>query len=243
MIETALLDGDIICYRCAAVTENENEDLACWQAGEMIRRILHETNAMQYRCFLTGSDNFRYSIYPEYKANRKNIPKPKHLQTIREHLVTQWNATVTDGIEADDAMGIAQCSEYDGTSVIASIDKDMLMIPGHHYNFVKMEHRFISPLEGLRNFYLQLILGDKSDNIPGFDGKMRPKVPQFLQPVVDELELCMSEKEMYELVYAMWEDKDMFMKAAQCLYIQKKENDVWQRPNIELCNESLPTDL
>jgi hypothetical protein len=33
----------------------------------------------------------------------------------------------------------------------------------------------VSPLEGLRNFYFQLIMGDKTDNIPGYDGKMRLK--------------------------------------------------------------------
>jgi 5'-3' exonuclease len=90
----------------------------------------------KHRCFLVVVSNFRYDIYPEYKANRKDMQRPKWLQVVREHLVTDWKATVTDGIEADDAMGIAQCTEHDGDSMICSIDKDMLMIPGHHYNFV-----------------------------------------------------------------------------------------------------------
>src|SRR5687768_11712302 len=105
MVETALIDGDIVAYRCAAATENETEDIAKWQVSEMMNRILHETNALGYKCFLTGSDNFRYSIYPDYKANRRDMPRPRWLQHVRSHLVTTWNATVTDGIEADDAMG------------------------------------------------------------------------------------------------------------------------------------------
>lgn len=230
MIETAIVDGDIVAYRCAAATENEPEELAQWQTSEMMRRILHETNAMEHRCFLSGSDNFRYSIYPEYKANRKDMPRPKWLQTVREHLVTAWNASVTDGIEADDAMGIAQCTEHDN-SIICSIDKDMLMIPGHHYNFVKQEFRHISPLEGLRNFYTQLILGDRTDNIPGYDGKMRSQVPKFLVGAVNYLEECMSEWEMYTHVKEMWADEAMFMTAAHCLWIQRKENDKWIPPN------------
>jgi hypothetical protein len=155
----------------------------------------------------------------------------KWLQVVREHLVTDWKATVTDGIEADDAMGIAQCTEHDGDSMICSIDKDMLMIPGHHYNFVKQEFRMVSPLEGLRNFYFQLIMGDKTDNIPGYDGKMRTKVPQFLEGAVSYLDQCMTEWEMFDHVKNMWNDDTMFMTAAQCLWIQRKPNDKWTPPD------------
>lgn len=231
MIETVLVDADIVCYRCAAATEQQGPELAVWQTSEMMRRILHETNAMQHRVFLSGSNNFRYSIYPEYKANRKDMPRPKWLQLVREHLVTDWQATVTDGIEADDAMGIAQCTEHDDNSIIASIDKDMLMIPGRHYNFVKQEFRHISPLEALRNFYFQLIMGDRTDNIPGYDGKMRQSVPKFLESAVSYLDECMTEWEMYEHVRNMWSDEDMMHIAAQCLWIQRKEGDKYTPPN------------
>src|SRR5688572_29070232 len=100
MVETALIDADLIAYRVGAVTENADEGIAHWQASEMINRLLHETNAVGYKCFLTGSNNFRYQLYPNYKANRTDMVKPKWLQSIREHLVSVWNATVTDGIEA-----------------------------------------------------------------------------------------------------------------------------------------------
>lgn len=231
MIETVLVDGDIVCYRCAAATEHETEDIARWQTSEMMRRILHETNAMQHRCFLSGGSNFRYDVYPEYKANRNDMPKPKWLQSVREHLVTEWNAKVTDGIEADDAMGIAQCSEHDGDSVIASIDKDMLQIPGYHYNFVRLEHRNISPLEGLRNFYKQLIMGDRTDNIFGFDGKARQTVPKFLAEKVEYLDECMNEADMFAHVREMYNDDERMLMNGQCLYIcRKDENERWQFP-------------
>lgn len=230
MVETALVDGDIVCYRCAAATENETEDIAKWQVSEMMNRILYETDAVGYKCFLTGSDNFRYSIYPNYKANRRDMQRPKWLQHVREHLVAVWNATVTDTIEADDAMGIAQM-DADGDTCIASIDKDMLMIPGQHYNFVKQEFRTISPLEGLRNFYRQLILGDRSDNIPGYDSKMRQKVPQFLQPTMDLLDICTNELEMFQVVKDMYKlSMEEMLIYGRCLYIQKKENDTWNFP-------------
>lgn len=229
MIENCLIDADIVCYRCAAATENEEVGIALWQTDEMMRRILHETNSVGYTAFLSGSGNFRYAIYPEYKANRKDVPKPKHYQAIREHLVVQWKAVVTEGIEADDAMAIAQTADPDNT-IIASIDKDMLQVPGRHYNFVKLEHRHVSPLEGLRWFYTQLILGDKADNIFGYDGKARAKVPQFLQPKIDDLEEYQTEMEMFSLVRDMYNNDEQMLMNGQCLWLQRRENDLWAWP-------------
>ena len=232
MIEHVLIDADIVAYRCSAATENDAEDIAHWQASEMVRRIVHETNAMQYHLYLTGSDNFRYSVYPDYKANRKDVPKPTWLQSVRAHLVTEWGAKVINGIEADDQLGIDQMM-YDGTSIIASIDKDLLMIPGFHYNFVKQEMRTVSPLEGLRHFYTQLIMGDRSDNIPGYDGKMRVKVPKFLEADVAYLEECMSESEMFEHVASMYDagiGREQLVINGKLLWIMRKENDHWNPP-------------
>jgi DNA polymerase-1 len=229
LIETALLDGDIIGYRNAAAYANEDENLARWQTGEMVRRILHETNAMGFVCFLSGSSNFRYDIYPEYKANRRDVPKPRHLATIREYLVTEWDAKVTDGIEADDAMGIEQVA-IDGSSVICSIDKDMLQIPGQHYNFVKKEFKLVSPLDGVRHFYYQLIMGDKADNIFGYDGKARDKVPQFLRPDIEALQVYTEEWEMFSHVRDLYDDDERLLMNGQVLKIQQREGELWSFP-------------
>ncbi len=230
LIETALLDGDIICYRTAAAYDTEDVGLACWQAGESIRRILHETNSISYICFLSGGVNFRYSVYPEYKANRKDIPKPRHLSAIREYLTAEWNAKVTDGIEADDAMGIAQCAQ-DGETIICSIDKDMKQIPGWHYHFVKHEQFLVSPLDGLRFFYYQLIMGDKADNIFGYDGKCRDKIPKFLQGTIDELYTMTEEIDMFNYVRDLYNDDNRLLMNGRVLRIQQQEYEpLWEFP-------------
>lgn len=230
MIETVLVDADIIAYRCAAATANEDVAIALWQTSEMMNRIVYETNAQSFKCFLSGSGNFRYGIYPDYKANRRDMPKPLHLQAVREHLVLEWKATVTDGIEADDAMGIEQMLSNDNSTIIASIDKDLLMIPGHHYNFVKQQLTMVSPLEGLRNFYKQLIMGDRSDNIPGYDGKMRVKVPKFLEAEMEYIDSYMNEWEMFSHVRDMYNNDEALLLSGQCLWIYRKENDLWKFP-------------
>lgn len=198
-----------------------------------MQRIKYATQCEGYKVFIGGSDNFRLKINPEYKANRKDVPRPEWLQQVREYLVTVHGAQICDNIEADDALGIHQDKEQ-GSTVIVSVDKDLLMIPGNHYNFVKDEHSTVPAIDGLRWFYVQLILGDRADNIFGYDGKARTEIPKFLQPKVDVLYTCHSEGEMYEHVLLMYKEagsstETMHMNAA-CLWIHQKEDDIWRPP-------------
>ncbi len=194
-----------------------------------MQRILYAASATEYKVFLSGNDNFRYAINPEYKANRKDVPRPEWLQPVREYLVVNHKAIICDGVEADDELGIHQDKE-NNTTIIASIDKDLLMIPGLHYNFVKDEHSTVTKLEGLRHFYIQLILGDKADNIFGYDGKARSVIPIFLQPAIDYILACEYEQDMYEYVADMYDDMDRLIMNAHCLYIRQKTDDKWKVP-------------
>lgn len=251
MKELCLVDGDIVCYRCAATANGLPKDIALVRTDELMRRILHETNATNYKVFLSGANNFRYTIFPEYKAHRKDKPRPEHLEATKEFLVTEWKATITDGYEADDELAIEQVAA--GTSsVIASIDKDLLQIPGYHYDFVKGIERFVSPFDALRCFYKQLITGDGSDGIPAFDGKIRGSVPKFVQRLLDPIDSMTDELDMYNYVMQVYQDAysdiatgppDEFMhRNAHCLYLLRKEGDKWQPPGQKEDDElSLPT--
>ena len=228
----ALLDADIIAYRCAASAEQEPLEIALERADGLIERILFETKANAWKAFLTGSNNFRTEINPQYHANRKDKPKPKWLQELREHLVLGWQATISDGNEADDEMGIAQNED----TVICTIDKDLLQVPGKHYHFVKNEHYEISEHKGHQNFYFQMLMGDTSDNIFGFDGKARAKVPKFLEPKVDYLYSLETSYDMFVYIKNLYRVNgsnhwaDDFEMNARCLYIWRKPNDCWERP-------------
>lgn len=192
-----------------------------------MQRILDETGASEYKAFLSGTDNFRYGIDPSYKANRRDVPRPEWLQPIRELLVVEWGAHISDGVEADDNLGIEQTDD----TVICSLDKDLLTIPGKHYNWVNKEFKEIDEHQGWVNFYTQLVMGDKSDNIQGYDGKMRQLVPKFLQPVIDRIQHSESPREMFEVVSDIYElGTDAMYRNAQLLYIQRKENDKFEIP-------------
>ena len=220
----ALIDADIVAYRCAAVTKEEHESVALIQVEEMIKRILETTKADSYISYITGPNNFRYKVNPEYKANRKDVEKPPHLQACKDFIVKHWNGFVTDGYEADDGMGMAQTKE----TVICSIDKDMLMIPGLHFNFVGKKDPSgvyvpffteIDQLEGIKQLYRQMIIGDPTDNIFGVKGIGKVGAAKE----IDHLE---TEQEMIETVALLYGlDLERFIMNADCLWIWRNMNE------------------
>ena len=210
----ALVDSDIVAYRCAASAEGEEPGIALARVDELMERILFNTNADSYRAFIGGKDNFRYKYNPQYKANRTQ-PKPIHLQACRDWLVSEWKAEIVNGMEADDALGINQTTE----TVICSIDKDLRQIPGQHFNFVKLDWTEVDEYTSHYNLYRQFIEGDKSDNIIGMYG-MGPKRA--------EKELYgLHPDEMFNRVRELYQDDKRMLMNGHCLYIWRKENDVW----------------
>jgi len=230
-LTTAVIDGDIIAFRCACtLTERDPFDIANWRASTMMNEILMDTGASEYLLFLSGGENFRKTLDPNYKANRADKPRPPALEPVREYLVLDWGAKVTDGIEADDALGINQTDD----TIICTIDKDLLQVPGKHYNFVTKEFRTVSSLEALQTFYKQLLLGDRSDNIPGYDGMARQKPTRQIQAWYDEIDRMDAETEMYQLCLDAYSgDVDRLFLTGNLVYIQRKNDDKWQQPQQE----------
>lgn len=228
----AIVDGDIVAYRTAASAEKDDQSIALIRATRLMQDIVSDTGADEIKLFLSGSSNFRYDLYPEYKANRRDVKRPQHLQAVREFLVVKWGAEVTDGYEADDAIGVQMGMEGPEKGICCSIDKDLKQLSGTHYNFVTKEFDDVDVLGGWRNFYSQLILGDKADNIPGFDGKSRVKYPKFLSSYRDKLVSATSVEEMYRVVQGLYtsQNQEILERNAQLLYVWRTLNDKWQPP-------------
>ena len=161
----ALIDGDILVYSVGFSTEDESEEAAILKMDSRIDEITFNCGASEYVVYLSGSSNFRKEIFPAYKAHRKQ-PKPKHYKALREYLIDVEKAEVADNQEADDLLGINQTNE----TIICSVDKDLLMVEGWHYNWNRDTVVEVSKPEGLHNFYQQLLTGDATDNIPGLYG-------------------------------------------------------------------------
>ena len=183
----ALIDGDIIAYRVGFACQKKDKETGLVTADPKpyalhstklyVNQIIEDCGCTSYTIYLTPKKTFRNKVRGDYKGNRKGIAKPVHLDAIRTYLVSIYKAVVVNNIEADDALGLKQ----DDTTCIASIDKDLLMCEGRHYNFVKKEQKFVTPEEGTRFFYQQMITGDTADNILGIRGLGAVKASKLLQ--------------------------------------------------------------
>jgi 5'-3' exonuclease len=142
--------------------------------------------------------------------------KPKWLSLCQEYLDKEWNAVRAHGCEVDDLLGMNQTDD----TVICSIDKDMLMIPGKHYNFVREEHSIVTPEQGIRNFYEQLLKGDTVDGIPGVRGLGKVKAAKLLAN-------CETEKEMFDVAREQYNDDTTMATYGKCLWIWRKQDDIW----------------
>lgn len=207
----ALIDGDTVAYRCAASCEptkqkleREPLEIAIQRADELCYRIMSDTDCGEFRLFISGSDNFREAIYPDYKANRKKTIKPEYLNQVREFLLTEWKAEITAGIEADDGIGIAAGKN----TIICANDKDFRQIPGRHYNFVKAEFFDVNDYEAALAFWSSMLIGDASDNVKGVAGIGPVKAGRHLIGLnSEEMEACVrglySDDERFSLNYRL----------------------------------------
>lgn len=97
-----------------------------------------------------------------YKGTRESNKCYWH-DALRQNLEEYRDGFMVEGLEADDLCGIFQRED----TVVVGIDKDLLTIPGSHYHWKKHEFMQVSELEADRNFYTQILEGDKADNIAG----------------------------------------------------------------------------
>ena len=216
----ALIDADLVSFIAAASAEQEVEAIAISRTNNFVDTILERTESSVYQLYLSGESNFRYSVFPEYKRNRDGAYRPRHQRVCIQFLKDVWGAKVySDHLEADDALGIEQTDD----TIICSIDKDMLMIPGWHYSWaiwrkgkeIRPEKKqYVSGADGLRNFYTQLLVGDPSDGIKGAQGIGKVKAAGILQGCNSHYEYvnacrpyfsCDEEMEMNAKVLWIWQ--------------------------------------
>lgn len=194
---------------------------------ETIEGILDATSSSKGRLFLTGKNNFRYDVATTvpYKGNRDRDHKPHHMQALREYMIEEWKAEETEGIEADDALGINQTED----TIICTIDKDLMMIPGWNYNWNKREFTEVSEREAWIHFYRQMLTGDRADNIVS----IYPDTPTNARQLSHLLSYFDNEREMKCYVggrYAQHFDdpEARMLENGKLLWIMRKENDYYE---------------
>lgn len=274
----ALLDADLIIYRAGfavetkVVSEQDGWTTTSFEVEPLensiqivkdtMEFILFELGTNEYEVYLSGDTNFRKDLatVKPYKGNRKNIRHPVHLAGLREYLIENHSAIVADNQEADDLLGI-RLTELGEEGVLCSIDKDLLMVPGKHYNWIKGKKKIVSEKEGTFNFYKQLLTGDATDNIPGCPTIGEKRAVKALANATSPSSLYTIVKDLYHeklqkfsnricdsmvynngiVCYNSWKDNslielsldDYLTEIGRLLWIRRAANEMWTPPVVK----------
>lgn len=180
-----LIDADPIVWAVGCVVKDDPIENALHTVKLKLNDIIEKSGADSYDIFLTGGGNFRKDVHDSYKANRDDGDRPYHFDAIRQYMVDVWGGTIYEGVEADDAIGLA--STADDSTIICSIDKDLDQLPGVHYNYNKNSIYEVSYEQGMHFFFKQMLMGDRADNIGGIKG-VGPKTAEKLLQGLSEAE-------------------------------------------------------
>jgi DNA polymerase-1 len=226
-----LIDGDMLVYRVGFACDEETEDVATQTLDNYLSEMVmdlskHYTSSIVY---LTGKGNFRdeVAVTLPYKGNRSDKRVPVHKNLLREFMVSEWNAQVVNGMEADDAIAM-KATELDHDVIICSLDKDFKQIPCRMYDYTKKMLNAFNKEDAMRWLYKQALMGDRVDNIPGIHGIGPKKADKIIDP-------CTTEWECYSACLTnYWDndlDEDRLMESLQLLYLLRSDDDKYEKPS------------
>lgn len=211
-----------------------------------VQQIQDSVGDCEVLFLFSSNNNFRNkeTTFIKYKENRDNFIKPIHYENIKEYIMKNYQYVCFPdfNLEADDLLAIYHTiysqREENYKPVIVSQDKDLLQVPGYHLNLdTKLHNQFskpwelfeISVVQGLQNFYIQMITGDTVDNIPGYKKLTGKNVRKVFKNSILE---SSTESEMLEIVkdiyskYYLFEDLNFILQEiGTCLYMKRDWND------------------
>jgi 5'-3' exonuclease len=169
------IDGDSLIYK-ASYNKTDLQD-AIKLFNDLVFNIINEVsevyplNNVYLSIARSNSMNKRYSIFKEYKAQRKEKPElvkalSKYLNTLPPTFNCQW-LLPQFGEEVDDEIA----NRINNLSIIAHIDKDLNQLQGIHYNYNNNSFYLVDEEQAYISFYSQFIIGDTCDNIKTLKGK------------------------------------------------------------------------
>lgn len=196
MSRTIIIDGDVVLYKVAEgvahsfeITLSEDADFIYqtvnWGNKEsarnflesLVNKIVKDCRGSEFCIALSDRGaNFRKSLNPDYKGNRKPF-KPALYDWLRRYLEEQslYKVYVKTGLEADDVIGILATSDkiIRGDKVVWSLDKDFKTIPCKFHRAKpngEHESKIISEAEADWWFMYQTLVGDPVDGYSGCKG-------------------------------------------------------------------------
>lgn len=246
---TLHLDGDYLAY-FAAGTDETPAGVAIRIARERIEQFRLMAGAEKVVVHLTssGSDKGKrglVAVTKPYQANRAGSTKPKNWSVLRNYLETEdfvtFKRIIWDDREADDGIALYAHRSFNPVDevVVCTRDKDMRMLPGTHIDWVTFELTVVpagcyevvrgdGKVFGNKFFYLQLLMGDTADNIPGLPllfGKQcgAARASEYLKGTMTWEEAFERVSEAYKAYYNDdWEDR--LVEQASLLYMRHTDD-------------------
>ena len=175
------IDGDILVYQSMWGANNTKEIKK--KLDQTIASIMSELEGSTGKIAIKGSDNFRKQIYPEYKGHRKKELTEQEKEFFAysyDYLQNGWGAIPANGMEADDLLAIWNTEK---PGIIVSIDKDLLQVPGLHFNTRNKEYTNVTEDDGSLLLHTQVLMGDSVDNITGLKGIGKVKAAKVMEGV------------------------------------------------------------
>lgn len=222
------LDPEEHFYHSAKCMIENNCQKIAEKFNEEVKPVVLIDGDGNYRC--------RLATIKQYKGQRGVHAKPLMFNNIRSYLLDAWDAEVVYDQESDDEMAIRQTAINASlnSSIIVSVDKDMLQVPGWHLNPNK-GFKLIKRREGLERLYVQAIQGDPVDNI---GGAYKYGAKKARAAITSE----MNEREMWEATVACYAasiedhgDKYGGLTAPQAamenmrlVYLRRERDDMYQ---------------
>lgn len=178
-------------------------------------------------------NNWRLDIHPEYKLHKGRTggkPRAPYIQELRMWAVDYYDGHYCEGYEADDAIRIWATRLGLGNYVVCSVDKDLNLIPGHHFNpkeqNISKQSWYMEPEASAMFFWEQMLTGDSIDNIPGIKGIGPKKAEAILEPCSNEQECKEAVVRQYDLKYGE-EGYEQLLFNGQLLHIWTTKGDKW----------------
>lgn len=176
------LDTDILLYRSTSSAEKEvdwGDDVwSLWSDlkdakdafREQVENIGKKLGVSNVVCALSDSgSNYRKTVDPTYKSNRKGTRKPVGYSAMKEWVGTEYNTIMKPGLEGDDCLGLL-ATRPGNDCIMVSDDKDLKTIPGRLYRPQADEMLTITEDDADRFFLTQVLTGDTTDGYKGVPG-------------------------------------------------------------------------
>ena len=170
-------------------------------------------DTLETELIFTQDTNFRYTLYPLYKFNRKEkTALDETVKELKKLVINRLDFAYTElNVEADDVViSKAKYHTDKNTKVfIVAMDKDVVnasTVPTYNYHHMKKLWIEANSAQKIEEWYLfQAIMGDSEDKIPGIKGVGKVGAKK----IVEDLKAGRLSKEGYAMKFGSTEECEL----------------------------------